>query len=1440
MDFDFQPDSTAKKFDFQPDEEGGVINGLEGFFKKHGMMDQDETLGGDVKGAFETIMSLGSGAAALPLAIAPAALNSLSEISQGRKPHFLDDYERYSGQLQYQPKTDAGKQNVDEAGDVINRYLVPLAGLTHVNNGALEESQLPIDKAKEKTLVEKMQEAENAAKAGTKAKKFDFQPETQQDLFTQDNQGRTPNPFEAQLGKWTTDENGIPIRQDLSEDVQATTSPDAYNRPTEAPPVPEGSTTELPTQTAGEAAQLEAQRQAQLGAVRDQLGSFDDQVAQQRKAESAAQAQALIEARQRALEESVKRQGTLDFNAEERARQEQQPNEPPIRDPRDYEYGIQEPGNTAVSQTLADAGPHNVEPGPRNLVGRFLKDESGHLDIQPIVEGIKRLAAGTRIMLHDGRVGRVVGDRFITFTNPEKLSERFREENRKLSSRYGPENGWSESAKAARDAAYQRVKEELAGEKVGQFIPRVDFGDGKARPVFPSDIKNTINGPKAVFDQSRPIGSGPGGKQRGAILVRARAREQMEKVLGKQDMIPDDPKTADVLEAAREEKDGKGFTYTENGSTLKAMKTGSSAIQAVSEYVQNATKRAELWINRNVHPAEQAFRGLSRAEFKSIADVLKAEMLQNKRWSAQALSALSTKQLTAYNKLRTMFKESLDKQNEVRAMRGQEPITELEAYMSSRWVGDFRRPVYEAILDRNGNPKFDDKGNIQKKLVWYLAADTKFGLNRQTKALLKERPDLYFDKKLDHTVRSFRNQPEMQSAYTTMIDLLGRDDPAVAKIKSYMDDITKNEAASFLFQEKHFEPKAGVHGFVGDRPGKVGSMSESLDFIQQQMQYARNAANWSEMQKAADNIKEILNDPTLRENQPNNINYIREYTKNALGHGEAGWAAMLSDALRKGTGVSPAMFGRMLGGAKSLFVMKQLVMSAGFTIANLAQPLFILPHLVNEFTANGRMGNPLTAIPVGLAGGVAMALGHWAKYIMDIKGIDQDRAGFYNRAVKYAEDNGITSRSIYDEAPISTSFNPLQQGVRALSRTVSAPETIARSVAFMTAVEFLRSSKTFKTDIELFRRAEELTNASMVDYRSTERPMMFSKLGGIGNFLNTLQTFPMNFYNQLSFFGKEAVKGNALPFASFFALTYALGGIQAVPYMQDLDRVYQFIKNHLPTVSYEKIRNDEFWNDPKMWMVTHLGSPSVYGMLADKTGLNVSSRVAAPGMLDMVQAPGGPGIELGKDAYQLGKLALDPTNKDKQAQAAMSLSPAGLQGLAETAPYFHGQTFENRVDPKTGQKVGTIAMRPADIEDHKAVYVRTQANVLGKLRDEQQVRKYGFGLRSQAEAEGREMNYRIDQQNSNDRRVAQDIPNEIYASIKQGDMNHVRELATAYARLTGKGDLNQQLATQVEQNFMTNFEREAEKGSSLPVTALKNLAMAKKIMDQIDKEYRQK
>lgn len=926
----------------------------------------------------------------------------------------------------------------------------------------------------------------------------------------------------------------------------------------------------------------------------------------------------------------------------------------------------------------------------------------------------------------------------------------------------------------------------------GVVLKGYDGRVNEAVAFKPEQVKNAFTTPKLNTGMSRG--------QKGAIdlgPLNERYQAKLSKIaeITKTDMFTPKPNPEQVVAAALAEgKDGRGFNLMESGSSLAAAKRQSALIQGVSQIVQHEVNKADLDIRTSVFPAEKALRSLPRKELEPLMKVFLSEARNEIKYSAQELAdmGLSIKQQAAYNDIRTMFKETLAKENEARLAQGKKPVTEAEYYSSSRWQGDFRQDFHDA----------------SGKHVWSLAGKSTRDLRKQRDALLKQFPDLVPSKeRIINTAKGEVNPLEM---YKTMLEILGDNDPAVARVKEWYQQSVADEAASTLAQEKHFKAKAGVRGFVGDRPGKSG-MSEALDFFQQQITYAKNGMKWAAMQRAGADLKNILGDEALVAQQPNNVAYARDYVRHNLGFSEAQAIAGLENSLRE-LGISPHEVRNVVGNVKGAWITQKLVASPGFMLSNLIQSTAVLPHMMNAMVQYG--GNPLTGLIGGMAGMLHLGAGHF----MSMAG-ESMKAGrkatqvvmpdFMNAALKYAEDNGVTSRSTYDESPIQSAFNPAARAIDVAAKaTITTPETLLRSFAFSAFASQLKGTKAFKTDLEVFRKAEELTNMALGDYRQGERPMMFSKLGIAGDIAGTLSTFPMNYYNQWNWAVRESFKGNVAPALTMFAVQAYVAGAMGIPGFQDMDKAFDAIKAWAAENNPKMWKQIKDWS-PKQMAMDYLGESAVYGNVSTDSGLALTSRVAAPSVTDMLAMPTGMATDLAKQAGNLASFATGPS-KEKFAKAAIESAPVGLQGYLETGPLrdiTSRQRGDERLYMKRGKPTpeGDFARRPED-EQARA-----------------------WGLRTQRETLVRDETYRAQSAQQQTKLAVNSSFDAFYKAAVKGDVDKAKSYARLYSELSGKAITNEQIKNQIVKEWTTSQERALTGAKQLEA-----IKAAKRMMDIIN------
>jgi hypothetical protein len=893
-------------------------------------------------------------------------------------------------------------------------------------------------------------------------------------------------------------------------------------------------------------------------------------------------------------------------------------------------------------------------------------------------------------------------------------------------------------------------------------------------------------------------------------------------------LYPDrtDPDT--VLAAAKQETpETRGNVLsrpTQNfaaGGTLEGMKRNSALVTGVSRIMQRAKNIGEDKQKMQVFPVEGAFRKVKSEQLVKLTEALLDENINKTRFSTEDLAArgLGVDALLAYDKYRTMMDDAFEYQNSVREALGKKPIGREEAYMTNAREGDF----IQIIKDSEG------------KTVWAIGGNTKRDVRMQLDAIMKEFPDLKPDNII--TRKSSRSGFDAHIMYNEMLDLLGANDPVVAKIREWADIKVQQQGQPYLGQLQHFKNKINARGFLGDRPvntldltesakqgkavGKFDPQKEALAQIQASIDYAKNAYAWGEMQLAMADLKKIINDEQLLRDQPRNMAFVRDYVLSNLGMNDSIVAKAIDDTLRAG-GITPSNVVKHINDIKGLWITQKLL-GAGHYAANILQAANMAPHITDIYSKYG--GNPVKAITYGTYMGMLTGTSHT---LHSAFGKGPQNAAVYKamktaglsdfdmRAVKYAEDNSITTRSIYDESPIATEFTTAGKVKRSATRIIAAPETFLRATAFMTYAKMLESSGKFKSDLDLFRMAEEYTNASMGDYRGSERAMVFDKLGSSATAVNTFSTFPINYFNQWSWVTREMGRGNPGPFAAMFMTQYLLAGAMGIPGFNDMDQIWNWMKDMLKTADplmWNKVKNI----DLKDAALAAGGNVGLYGAPSVLSEYALTSRVSAPAGIDMTGTPAAPWIDMAKIAGNAVGVARSPGDSQKWAELTHSVAPAGMQSFVENTMFRDQMSVPAERDGVQGRIVG----KPTDLSDRKGQVFRTPE------MEEKRV----LGLRAQSEQFERDFAYKARKRQQDVREVSRELVNKTYNQIRNGNMEKARDFIQLYTKLTGKQMTQEMFTTRMVNEFTTGSER-----ALMDISSVEGMIAAKRLKMLLDEQ----
>lgn len=685
-----------------------------------------------------------------------------------------------------------------------------------------------------------------------------------------------------------------------------------------------------------------------------------------------------------------------------------------------------------------------------------------------------------------------------------------------------------------------------------------------------------------------------------------------------------------VVKAAIGEKDGSAAWITRlagSGANLTALTRaggrGSSLIKGAYGLWNAAENTTRRLISERVLPIERSLHALNRADRELLASVLKNEMMNQAR-----TENIPPRLQNAYNRLRKGLEDAGNAVNEARVAQGLEPMTMTDYYLSSRWRGNYKMEVRDA----NGN------------LLYFLREPSKRQLNAAKAALEKKVPGLKYTE-VEPSYKGVQKTDQLEAGYNEMLKLLDPNDPRVDALVSAYEEHVAGRSVPSMGMPFHAEAKGNVRGFIGDKPNRTEKQN-AIELLNSQIQYMKNSYKWAEQQKANQKVSEIISDPTLRETQPNNIKYVQEYSKNAMGFGTAKSIRDLEVDLSRGLGFDREQSLAALNMVRSWFYTKNLgLLNPKAMFVQMVQPLFMAPAHLN-LMENGFKANPVTV---------------YANTIKDTSALWSNRElrPEMKNALDYAQQNGILSINVLDDIRNIGQSELSRKAQNLANINQIKAEEFGRTVSYISAVNHLYESGL--RGETLYRSAEAVTNRVMVDYRKFEQPMWMEKMGATGRAVGTLKTFMNNQYHQLLYYAQEAGKGRVTGLAGMLGLQYALAGAMGMYGVQTVSDVYDnYIRKAMGPSKADK--------SMKGWLLSNLSDLEAYGGFSKITGINMYGSMSQGNLggdsLGAIAAPFA--SDLYKSVGAIGSAVMDPTNPEKWSQALYENLPPHGKGMMET------------------------------------------------------------------------------------------------------------------------------------------------------------------------------
>ena len=631
-------------------------------------------------------------------------------------------------------------------------------------------------------------------------------------------------------------------------------------------------------------------------------------------------------------------------------------------------------------------------------------------------------------------------------------------------------------------------------------------------------------------------------------------------------------------------------------------------------------------------------QNLSGKELTSVIEALRQGSQNKFKLTPEVMDSLG------FNEKQRSFVESyykhsqalLDNQNAVRQSLGFKPIEPHEGWFTDVWKGQFKTAV------------FDKKGDV----VAFITTDTKYGQKAAKEYYAKQYPDATFGSML-YSGLNGKNQVDVFSGLNDVLAIIAKNDPKMAEVLSRGQEVQKLANNDLFGVSKHELRKSGkVGGSEGNKPW-LSREKNAKEAARAMIDYFETAIEHMALQKPLAEINKIVLDPEI--NQPNAKAYLQQYADHIKGNtGSVGKALNSIFDTISITGVGSRVPVNFLGHVKSAMNRKFMGLNLGFLSAQLLQPAQTWAPVASILAS--KIGLPQHDIVTAFARG-----SQWALVENLAKWYDKPELGIapehIKEAIKYANDRGLFAFNELELSHRATKKAITRKVGSALDFTISAGDRATKLPAFLGLVDMLYEGGSVPLK-EALSIAEKSLETGMTNYHPWERPLMYQKLGVLGQFAGGLTTFKHSQANLYSKTIQEAF-GRAKDPRSMLLMTGSMlffAGITGMMGYGEADQLY----GKITEMVYGKphtIREDFLKGMPEF-----LKS----GVVSAASDLNFQAKVSAADMVpDTVAKAVSPHLEAaGKVIGSVAKAVNDPSKVNIKG-AVQELMPTGLSKLSE-------------------------------------------------------------------------------------------------------------------------------------------------------------------------------
>lgn len=498
--------------------------------------------------------------------------------------------------------------------------------------------------------------------------------------------------------------------------------------------------------------------------------------------------------------------------------------------------------------------------------------------------------------------------------------------------------------------------------------------------------------------------------------------------------------------------------------------------------------------------------------------------------------------------------------NEAREKAGIKPIARIPSYFHAGWEGDYRVFGY----------------NSSNEKVFAQGFATEVQAHKAAAAMQRAHPDMRIEP--DHIITD--KYSLNTDAFEQALKIMSKDDPVTRALQKTYNDILSHKG--FGRTGVH---RKGIKGFLGENSLK--DMERAYEsYVNHAYKYMGNL----EKQLVLKGLSEVPLE--MRKQVPETMDFLHDYVRKSQGAkiGEMAWDRILDQTSRAlGLGES--------GPRKAIHELGSVAMMYWLTT-----PRFILSQMVQAMNAS-----PKLVQEFGFVEGNKMVFEGFKNAIAPDK--------LAKEAATWASDHG------YLDSTVKTLVGKGMKEIPVGSRWEAAKELVAKPASYVEhhmvrLPAFLMFEKSLREKVpnkaKRFEEAAEKMDYYMVNYGRTHTPLVYDKLGHLGEAARPLKQYSHNAFGQFLEYAADAKKGDVAPLAQFMGIQALMGGLKGTMLVAEAGVIITAI-NALFDLDID--------TPEKFLLKNGVHDALIYGGLSHILGHDISSSVSAPSLPQMFSFP---------------------------------------------------------------------------------------------------------------------------------------------------------------------------------------------------------------------------